>query len=519
MLRFLILFLPAVFAFAQTLDPASRAGCAGIDTNELRKHLAVLSSDSLEGRETTEPGQKKAAAYIAGVFNRLHLEPAADSGTYFQHFQVDLIYADPHSKITANIHGAQKEFHWGKDFVAESVCDTIVSGAAAFIGFTDNEIDSAAMTKLANRIVFVTMGQREDFNDSSRGTMIRRLNSMPHQMNAAAILIIADGAGEASFSDIVHTVREMDPKRRTMRLTSGVTLGAPERLQFLVSYEMAEEILKSSGMTIAELRAKALGRTAFEPVLLDDVVCTIRSRLVQETRGTENVIGLLPGSDERLKDQVVVISAHYDHLGKDSLGRIYHGADDDGSGTSTVLDLAEAFAKNPVRPKRSILFVTMVGEEKGLLGSRYYVSHPVIPLRQTVADLNIDMIGRVDPAHEALREMNYVYVIGSDKISPELDSLLRVADGESERVRLDYTYDADDDPEQLYRRSDHYNFARHNIPVVFFFTGIHADYHRPTDTIDKILFDRMARIARVICDLGWRIANLPHPLTKKAWNE
>ncbi|MEX0602492.1 MAG: M28 family peptidase, partial [Bacteroidota bacterium] len=226
----------------------------------------------------------------------------------------------------------------------------------------------------------------------------------------------------------------------------------------------------------------------------------------------ENVLGILEGSDPLLKNQLVVFTAHYDHVGMDPDGTVYHGADDDGSGTALVLELAEAYTLSPSRPRRSILFMTVAGEEKGLLGSRYYVNNPVVPLDRTAANLNIDMVGRVDNHNTDKSE--YVYVIGSDKISTELDSLLGAANRENGRLRLDYRYNDDQDPEQFYRRSDHYNFARNGIPVVFFFTGVHEDYHRPTDTVDKILFDRMVIIGRLVFSTGWKVANFPRMLRK-----
>ena len=158
--------------------------------------------------------------------------------------------------------------------------------------------------------------------------------------------------------------------------------------------------------------------------------------------------------------------------------------------------------------------MTVTGEEKGLFGSKYYTSNPIIPLDKTMADLNMDMVGRIDTTHEANKDTNYIYVIGSDKISLELDSLLRIANNESENLTLDYTFNGENDPERFYYRSDHYNFAKNGVPVVFFFDGVHRDYHKPTDTVDKILFDRMAKIGRLIYDLGWRLANLNLPLTK-----
>ncbi len=158
--------------------------------------------------------------------------------------------------------------------------------------------------------------------------------------------------------------------------------------------------------------------------------------------------------------------------------------------------------------------MTVVGEEKGLWGSEWYVKHPLIPLEKTVADLNTDMIGRVDKKYDDLKDPNYVYVIGSDKISTQLDSVLKVSNKVTENLTLDYTYNDDKDPNQFYRRSDHYNFARNGVPIVFFFTGVHADYHKPTDTVDKILFDRMAKIVRVIYTTGWNVANMKNPPAK-----
>lgn len=158
--------------------------------------------------------------------------------------------------------------------------------------------------------------------------------------------------------------------------------------------------------------------------------------------------------------------------------------------------------------------MTVAGEEKGLLGSRYYVTHPVIPLDKTIANINTDMIGRTDKKHDDLGERNYTYVIGSDKISTELDSVLKAANAESENLSLDYTFNDERDPNQFYRRSDHFNFARNGIPVVFFFTGVHADYHRPTDTADKIMFDKMERIARLIFYTGWKVADFDRLFAK-----
>jgi Zn-dependent M28 family amino/carboxypeptidase len=301
----------------------------------------------------------------------------------------------------------------------------------------------------------------------------------------------------------------------TMRLVSSTRGGRPRPsagpLALLVSTQLADELLKPAGLTVAQLKLQAGSWTKAIPT---GSSATIDLKVSREVKQSENVLGLLEGSDPKLKEEVVVFSAHYDHIGIGPDGAIFHGADDDGSGTSAILELAEAYVTNPVKPKRSLLFLAFSGEEKGLLGSEYYVSNPAIPLQKTIANLNIDMVGRVDKKYEAMKTDNYVYVIGSDKISTQLDSVLKVANKESENLTLDYQFNDDNDPNQFYRRSDHYNFARNSIPIIFFFTGIHDDYHRPTDTVDKILFDRMARIGRLVYTVGWKTANMPRPFVK-----
>ncbi|HEX5433933.1 MAG TPA: M28 family peptidase [Candidatus Angelobacter sp.] len=200
-------------------------------------------------------------------------------------------------------------------------------------------------------------------------------------------------------------------------------------------------------------------------------------------------------------------------------GEIYHGADDDGSGTSAVLAIAKAMSLN--RPKRSVLVIFHAGEELGLLGSEYNADYaPVVPLDKMVVDLNIDMIGRSkppgdhDPADEHLTGPNTVYVVGSNRISKELDQISTETNEQFQKMNLDYYYNDPSNPERIYYRSDHWNYAKHGIPIIFYFTGTHVDYHRPTDTIDKINFNKMTEITRLIFETGWRIANLDHRLTR-----
>ena len=218
----------------------------------------------------------------------------------------------------------------------------------------------------------------------------------------------------------------------------------------------------------------------------------------------ENVLGYIEGSD--LKDELIIITAHYDHLGKhDSL--IFNGADDDGSGTAATLEIAEAFMlakKAGNGPRRSVLIMPVSGEEKGLLGSKYYTDHPIYPLKNTVANLNIDMIGRLDDWHDTA---NYVYLIGADRLSQELHDISETVNEKHIGLNLDYTFNEEDDPNRYYYRSDHYNFAKNNIPVIFYFNGVHEDYHKVTDTVEKIDFEKVETITRLVFLTAWELAN------------
>lgn len=228
-------------------------------------------------------------------------------------------------------------------------------------------------------------------------------------------------------------------------------------------------------------------------------------------KDTENVIAMVKGSE--FPEEYVVVSAHYDHLGVDDEGNIYNGADDDGSGTTAVMEMAKAFKeaeKDGNGPRRSVLFLHFTGEEKGLLGSKFYTENPVFSLDKTVANLNIDMIGRIDDDHQD--DSDYVYVIGSNRLSSELDSVLNKQNDAYTQMNLDYKYNAEDDPNRFYYRSDHYNFAKHDIPVVFFFNGVHEDYHKPGDTPDKIEYELMAKRAQLVFNTTWEVANRDEPL-------
>ena len=221
---------------------------------------------------------------------------------------------------------------------------------------------------------------------------------------------------------------------------------------------------------------------------------------------SENIWTFIEGTTN--KDEIVVISAHYDHVGTKG-GEVYNGADDDGSGTVALIEIAQAFNKakaNGHGPKRSVLILHVTGEEYGLHGSRYYSENPLFPLEKTVADVNIDMIGRRDTIYSKTNE-DYIYVVGSDRLSSELHQINEEANQKYTNLKLDYKYNAENDPERIYFRSDHYNFAKHGIPSIFYFNGVHADYHKPTDTPDKIDYEILAKRAQLAFATAWELAN------------
>lgn len=238
-----------------------------------------------------------------------------------------------------------------------------------------------------------------------------------------------------------------------------------------------------------------------------EVPASFMNKLIRsgKLKDSENVLAYIEGSEK--SDEIIVISAHLDHVGVEK-GVIYNGADDDGSGTVAILEIAEAFQRAQMEgngPKRSILFLHVTGEEKGLLGSRYYTENPIFPLANTIANLNIDMIGRIDERH--LENPNYIYLIGSDKLSSELHVISEETNKKYIQMDLDYKYNDDNDPNRFYYRSDHYNFAKVNIPIIFYFNGTHEDYHRPTDTPDKINYELLESRTRLIFHTAWELAN------------
>ncbi|MDX5347382.1 MAG: M28 family peptidase, partial [Hymenobacteraceae bacterium] len=323
-----------------------------------------------------------------------------------------------------------------------------------------------------------------------------------NEMGATNVFIIPDTdqkAFEATVQKLSHWLKKPS-------ISFPKDISDNPAAAFFVSPEMGAALLDTKAKKIEKYKNRVAKKGQPQPGRLE-AVNSVKVKAAKESTHflTENVLGYLEGTD--LKDEVIVITAHYDHLGVIE-NKIHYGADDDGSGTVALLELAQAFAKakkDGYGPRRSLLFMAVTGEEHGLLGSEYYTDNAIFPIENTVANLNIDMIGRVDNKHPDTKE--YVYIIGSDKLSSDLHEINEKMNEQHTNLDLDYTYNDDKDPNRFYYRSDHYNFARYNVPVIFYFSGVHEDYHRHTDTVDKILFDKMAKIVKLVFHTAWDLAN------------
>jgi hypothetical protein len=488
-MKIFLLVLCTGFVFGGTAqkkaDPVSFAN--GIKSENLQKHLYQIAGPAFEGRETATPGQRKAAAYIEDYFKSIGLKPGNNDS-----FQMAYpVYQDSLISTSFEINGTP--FSFNKDFdIRMTNGHTTAFGVSEIVyagyGLSDSLHDDYQGLNVAGKPVMVLNGYPPGYvqtqaNKKAFNSFAKLDAAMQH--GAIAVFIIQE--------DFPHRAI---PDKGGMYLKYFQSKIRPNSIY--ISEHMARNIL---GDEYEKAKTGLLGPKIFP--------ANIRVSINKETMMLQStdVLGYLEGSD--LKDQLLVISAHYDHLGrKDSV--IYFGADDDGSGTVSLLELAAAFSKAKAAgkgPRRSILFLANSGEEKGLWGSEYYTDHPVYPLSLTTADLNIDMIGRRDPGKKQGDSNNYVYIVGDDKLSSDLHTISVAMNKKYTGLELDYKFNDPKDPERIYYRSDHFNFARKGVPIIFYFDGIHKDYHKPTDTPDKINYELMAKRAQLVFYTAWELAN------------
>lgn len=474
-----------------------------INKSELKEHLEILASDEYEGRETGKEGQKKSAIYLSEQFASTGISPYR--GNWYQEFE--LLEKTTHASIKIN----GKEIEFSKEFYFfPGFTDTVLSvNEVYFAGYgIDDKKYTDYKSSVKGKFLIVLDGEPFDKNGKSMitGTEInsewaydsRKKITTAKDKGAAGLLIIKNDFAK-SYERLKHFV--LSPSVE-LKKYQGDNTGRKRLHAFFISPSIAGSIINDAETEKLKLKIKESGKTVSKKFKVK-LEINVSKTAVELT--SENVLAFIEGTDK--KEEILVLSAHYDHLGKDG-PEVYNGADDDGSGTVALIEIAEAFSeacKNGKRPRRSILIMPVSGEEKGLLGSYYYSENPVFPLENTITNLNIDMIGRSDTAHK--NNPDYVYIIGSDMLSNDLHTINETVNKNYSDVKLDYSYNSANDPNRFYYRSDHYNFARKNIPVIFYFTGVHEDYHKPTDEVSKIDFNKMEKITRMIFFTAWELAN------------
>ncbi len=474
--------LIGVGAFSQQ-DSVALKYAETITTDDLKDNLSIIASDVMEGRETGKRGQKMAAAFIASHFQELGLT-APVNGDYYQPVP---LYGTATSNValkSGTIVFTKEEYFYIGSFETGGMVEVPV----LFVGGgTEEEIDNLDLNGKA--VMFLM--------DPGMSVMNNPLISVLRDKGARMVFAVIEK--EEDFKRVANRSRSFAGGRLslTRQSTQSNNTGV-----FYLSAQTAGKIFNT---TFEKLR-KAVTDKKLNKVK-PTIISYSTAHNYREIK-SENVLGFLEGTDK--KEEVVVITAHYDHIGISTRAegdKINNGADDDGSGTVAVMALARAFvqAKNDGKgPRRSILFMTVTGEEKGLLGSQFYTDNPVYSLDNTVVNLNIDMIGRRDPQHKS--SAPYIYVIGSDKLSSELHTLSETTNKTYTNLIFDYTYNDQNHPDRLYYRSDHWNFAKKNIPIIFYFDGIHEDYHKPGDEVDKIEFDLLALRTKTVFYTAWEIA-------------
>jgi hypothetical protein len=502
-----------------------------INKDLLFNHLSILASDEMEGRNTGSVGIDKAADYLANEYKKLGLKAVGDQNSYFQVVpflgtkvqsltfsltqknQPSLSYALPPSLGEANRLFTRLQGGRGE-----------VSGSMIFGGFgaTDSIKGVFPFQNLdpAGKWVLIFQDLPKVVNGdtvlSNTVTNQSRLLDLIIRRNAKGVIVV-DTESELPFEVYVNAFRKQLETPSNIRFEGRQAPNVLAGGYLRMDPQLAAHLLNVNGVEGLKSMKKEI-MFSMKTWKAKELDVNLSMNIVEEQVPvpSKNVVAFLEGSDPVLKNEIVVLSSHYDHVGisnPDASGDyINNGADDDGSGTVGVLAVASAFAsaaKDGVRPKRSILFLNVTGEEKGLLGSRYYSDNPLFPVEQHIANINIDMIGRDDPNHIKRGSTNALYIIGANLISSTMDSLLQVANAKTHKMELDRALNDLDDPQQIYRRSDHWNFGRLGIPFVFYFTGIHEDYHRPSDEVEKINFEKMNRISQLVYQNTLEIANTP----------
>jgi hypothetical protein len=479
-----------------------------IREQDIRADISFLASDALAGRNSTSREDRIATEYIASEFMRLGLKPIGDNETYFQ--QMEILTGDvdrEHTALQATIAGTQKTYRLGPDFqtVRQSIRNANSCGPLVFAGY-GIDAPEYGYNDFANidvkgkvALVFIREPQANDPSSKLMGTLDTYHAFTWHKLEelrkrgAAGLLLVQDR--------VPRDVKPIPPTSPRPAVTTSYALAGQmwDIPALLIKRDVADQLLASSGKDADSLQGAidhTLSPQSFD--LSQSSACINKAFTSIESHKGRNVVALLEGSDPKLKAEAILLTAHHDHMGE-SGGHIYHGADDNASGVAGMLSVARALVHGGIRPKRSVLFVSYDAEERIFLGSYFYVTHPLAPLDKTVANINLDMIGRdEDDANwpvPADRNRNMVNVLGT-RYNPALRAVID-RENSAEHLKLDYKMDTVD-PDSLWSRSDHFWFATLHIPQVEFQTGLHPDYHTDNDTWQRINYPKTTHISRLV---------------------
>jgi hypothetical protein len=525
----LVTTFPATYAQRAVEKPRSKKAAVsitaqrGVDTiaaAQLRDYLTFIASDEMEGRDTPSRGLDTTAKFLAMSLARWGFKPAGDNGTFFQRIELRRNRADQdQTKVEYN----GRALTAGTDFLPAGGSGN-VSGSLVFAGngwfIKSKDIDAYKGVDPAGKIavIFGTPNTRPrgismaEFGKQGEDYM--NVNDYARQKGVVGLIYLPDFQYLANWQ---RTRRVID---RGSTVVAKFQQSNPPLPSIVISPEIANALFAGEKQSATTIFNASYGANTPAPVpfaINEQKKVTLNLANNTEMVPTQNVVAVWEGSDPLLKSEYVALGAHYDHVGYGCIpagnDTLCNGADDDGSGTTALLGMAEALSKAPARPKRSVLFVWHCGEEKGLWGSRYFTEYPTVPLDKVVAQLNIDMIGRsrqqgdTNTKNNELTGPDAIYVIGSTMMSTELGELLNAVNKSFLNLTFDTKYDDPKDPNRFFFRSDHYNYARKGIPIIFFFDGTHEDYHRPGDTADKIDYQKMEKVTRTIYMTAWEIAN------------
>ena len=471
-----------------------------IDKEIIKQHVAILASDAFEGREVGERGEEMAAQYIANYFSKIGIPPYKNN-TYFQEFN---LIKRGFKNINLEISGSQFEFN--KDFFSFPMFppSIIKSNDILFLGYgIESEKYNDYQQNVEGRVIMILQGEPKD----EKGNYIlsgskkkspkrswREKLKTAKKNNAKAVIFISENY-ESDYNTFKHRI-EHD--------ALNLLIKEDQIPFFYVNKEITNKVLGKNKIDKLKNKISDTKNTITKTAKRKTLIATKNNEKIITGK---NVLGYIEGTDPILKDEIIIITAHYDHIGIID-GKVHNGADDNASGTAGLLEIAATFQlakKLGLEFKRSILCMPVSAEEKGLLGSYYYAEKPEYPLSQTITNLNMDMVGRPDENHPG--NENYIYIIGSDKLSTDLHNTSEFANSKYVNMELDYTYNEPGDPNRFYYRSDHYNFAKNSIPSIFYFSGLNEDYHKHTDTMEKLSYKKIESLTKLIFYTAWELSN------------